>query len=41
MIEWLLIGIFIGFSLPFLIRWRSDIFEFMKLRKENPKSRDD
>ena len=31
MIEDLLIGLFIGFSLPFLIRNRSEILEYLKI----------
>lgn len=31
MIEDLLIGIFIGFSLPFLIRNRSEILDYLKI----------
>ena len=34
MIEDFLIGLFIGFSLPFLIRFRTDILTFLKLEKK-------
>jgi len=33
-IEDLIIGMVIGFSLPFLIRFRVDILEFLNLRKK-------
>jgi hypothetical protein len=31
MIEDFIIGVVLGFSLPFLVRFRSDILEFMKI----------
>lgn len=34
MVEDLIIGMVIGFSLPFLIRFRMEILEFLNLRKK-------
>jgi hypothetical protein len=37
MIEWVLIGCFVGFALPFLVRNRVEIMEFMRINVKKVK----